>query len=114
MNVSILLKVGMVTIFLAETPGFGLNAGEWGQWGLAGMVIAFVLWRDWKREIEMSAHRAASELWVREKLLTVLTRIATAPCMSDARAVGHDARNWSDDQRRKDDPSDKARDGARA
>lgn len=46
----------------------------WAQWGLAGLVIGFSLWRDWHRERELSNRLEGHEHWVRERLLAVIER----------------------------------------
>lgn len=42
------------------------------QWGLAGVVVALVLWRDWVREKRMSLSIERQTKWIQETLLSAL------------------------------------------
>lgn len=40
----------------------------WFQWGLAGIVVGFTIWRDMKREARLSSALEENEKFIREKL----------------------------------------------
>lgn len=46
---------------LAEVDLTGSALESWGKWGLAGLIILYALWRDWKRDE-----------WVKEQMLGAL------------------------------------------
>lgn len=54
-------QIGMVAGWVASAPPAGRGVG-WEQFGLLGLVIGFVLWRDWKRENDSNQrHRERDE-----------------------------------------------------
>jgi len=57
--------------FVCTVP-IGEGVEPWGQWGLAGLVIGYVLWRDWQREKRMSSSIELHEQWVRDTLIHAL------------------------------------------
>ena len=70
------MKMGMGGLLLAalpvpETP---LDSSVWAQWGLAGLVVGFTLWRDYFREKRMSAAIEGQQKWVQETLMGALER----------------------------------------
>ena len=71
-----LCKFGMVSLLVASTPGgTPLQApGIWAQWGLAGVVVAYVLWHNWQRERRMSEAIEENNRWVRDTLLDALAK----------------------------------------
>lgn len=73
-----LSKLAMVGLFAAATPIDAVEPALWAQWGLAGVVVGYVLWRDWQREKRLSSAIEAQQRWVRETLVLALERNATA------------------------------------
>lgn len=73
-----LAKVSMGALFVAAVPVDEPSLGLWAQWGLAGVVVAYVLWRDSQREGRMGKAIDLQERWVRETLVRVLERNAAA------------------------------------
>ena len=70
-----LAKTSMGALLLASVPVDG-SSEVWLQWGLAGIVVAYTLWRDHTREQRMSEALERHEVWVRETLLKALERNA--------------------------------------
>ena len=60
---------------------------EWGKWGLAGMVVAYTLWRDWEREKRMAATILAHDMWVKEQMITAIRDTTTAATAAAAAAA---------------------------
>lgn len=73
-----LAKLSMVGLFAAATPLDTTEPSLWAQWGLAGVVVAYVLWRDWQREKRMGAAIDHQQKWIRETLVGALERNAAA------------------------------------
>jgi hypothetical protein len=71
-------KLSMVGLFAAATPIDATEPSLWAQWGLAGVVVAYVLWRDWQREKRMGAAIDHQQKWIRETLVGALERNAAA------------------------------------
>ncbi len=71
-------KMSMVGLFAAATPIDATETSLWAQWGLAGVVVAYVLWRDWQREKRMGAAIDGQQKWIRETLVGALERNAKA------------------------------------
>jgi hypothetical protein len=67
------VKAGMGALLLATVP-VGGDPAAWGQWGLAGLVVGFTLYRDHHRERRMAAELDRQQAWVRETLLRALER----------------------------------------
>lgn len=81
-------KCGMGALLIASVP-VGGDLSAWGQWGLAGLVVGYVLWRDYEREKRMAAAIDAHERWMRTTLLAALEknslaleRMASRPCLA--------------------------------
>ena len=70
-------KVGMGALLLASVP-VGGDPTLWAQWGLAGLVVGYTLWRDHYREKRMSAAIEKDHKWVRETLVGALERNTSA------------------------------------
>ena len=71
-------KIGMVALLGAAVP-IGASAPDlWLQWGLAGVVVAFVMWRDHHRERRMAALIERQDAWTRDTLLQALAQNTTA------------------------------------
>jgi hypothetical protein len=71
------LKFSMGLLLVASVPVDG--APElWMQWGLAGLVVAYTLWRDWQRERRMSETLDKHQIWVQQTLLGALERNTVA------------------------------------
>jgi hypothetical protein len=70
MQHSMILAMGWM---LAEAlPTAGVMSETWAQWGLAGIVVAFVLWRDREREKEMREQQKQQSEFVQTVLVTTL------------------------------------------
>jgi hypothetical protein len=70
----------MLGLFAAAAP-IEAGAGEpslWAQWGLAGVVVGYTLYRDWQREKRLGAAIDSQQKWIRETLVGALERNATA------------------------------------
>lgn len=67
----------MGALLLAALP-VGGDPGLWAQWGLAGLVVGYTLWRDHGRERRMSLAIERDHNWVRETLLGALERNTAA------------------------------------
>ena len=70
-------KVGMGALLLASVP-VGGDPTLWAQWGLAGLVVGYTLWRDNAREKRMSEAIEKDHRWVRETLVGALERNTSA------------------------------------
>jgi hypothetical protein len=73
-----LAKSAMLGLFAAAAPVDAAEPTLWAQWGLAGLVVAYVLWRDWQREKRMGAAIDSQQKWIRETLVAALERNAAA------------------------------------
>ncbi len=73
-----LAKLSMVGLLAVATPVQSVDPGMWAQWGLAGLVVAYVLYRDHHRERRMAASIDTQQKWIRDTLLSALERNATA------------------------------------
>jgi hypothetical protein len=69
-------KVSMGILFVAATPVDAAVPELWAQWGLAGVVVGYVLWRDWQREKRMGAAIDLQQKWIRETLVETLAHNA--------------------------------------
>jgi sensor domain CHASE-containing protein len=70
-------KTGMGVLLAASVP-LGGDSTLWAQWGLAGVVVGFTLWRDHSRERRMSSAIEKDHKWVRETLVNALERNTAA------------------------------------
>lgn len=64
-------------LLLAVAAPLGEDGQTWAQWGLAGVLVAYTQWRDWRREEQMRTAREADHEWTREKMLPALERCST-------------------------------------
>ena len=78
----IIISVGLVS---ATIPPIDQ---QWGQWGLAGIVIGFVMYRDYRREDKLSDRLGKQEDWIKKELAEtinkntiVIERLCNRPCM---------------------------------
>lgn len=71
-------KTMMLTLMAASLPLDSAEPALWMQWGLAGVVVAYVLWRDWQRERRLSTAIEGQQRWIRETLVATLERNARA------------------------------------
>ena len=72
------MKCGMGALLLAAIPGAGGDSSVWAQWGLAGLVVGFTLWRDYLREQRMSKAIQDQQDWVQTTLMGALERNTAA------------------------------------
>ncbi|MCY3019538.1 MAG: hypothetical protein NTW87_10990 [Planctomycetota bacterium] len=84
-----LTKASMGVLLAASVPMTG-DPGLWAQWGLAGIVVGYTLWRDWQRERRMSEALEKHQTWVQQTLVCALERstkamerIASRPCIAE-------------------------------
>ena len=70
--ISAAAKTVMLTLMAASVPIDSVEPALWMQWGLAGVVVAYVLWRDWQRERRLSSAIEAQQRWIRETLVGTL------------------------------------------
>ena len=70
-------KLGMGLLLLAAVPAEA-EPTLWAQWGLAGLVVGYTLWRDHTREKRMSEAIERDHKWVRETLVDALERNTAA------------------------------------
>jgi len=75
--VDMAMKTGMGALLAISVP-VGGDGAMWAQWGLAGLVVGYVLWRDWLREKRMSEAIERDHKWVRETLLSALEKSTAA------------------------------------
>jgi len=75
--VDLAMKTGMGALLAISVP-VGGDSAMWAQWGLAGLVVGYVLWRDWLREKRMSEAIERDHKWVRETLLGALEKSTAA------------------------------------
>jgi hypothetical protein len=68
-----LAKFGMGALLAAAIPANG-DPGLWANWGLAGLVVGYTLWRDWQREKRMSESLEKHQSWTQETLMDALAR----------------------------------------
>jgi len=71
------MRIGMGLLLLAALP-VGGDPAVWAQWGLAGLVVGYTMWRDWHRERRMSEDLQKHQTWVRDTLLGALERNTVA------------------------------------
>ena len=81
-----LLRGGMVVSLAAAAP-VGTGFSLWAQWGLAGLVVSFVLWDNTQRERRMNRAIQENNAWVRDTLLAALSK--------NTRALEHTADSLS-------------------
>ena len=72
-----LIKGSMGLLLIATTP-LGGDPSAWAQWGLAGLVVGYTLWRDHLRERRMSQALDKHQAWVQGTLLNALERNTVA------------------------------------
>ena len=80
-------RIGMGVLLALSAPING-DTGVWAQWGLAGLVVGYTLWRDWHRERRMSASIERDHRWVQETLVSALERNTQALERMIARVSG--------------------------
>lgn len=72
-NVLILLASGVAILNAASSAvPSSFNFGQLTQWGLAGAIIVFTLWRDWQREGIMTRRNQELEDYIRNKMAPVI------------------------------------------
>jgi hypothetical protein len=71
-------KVAMGACLLAAIPIQDPGVEAWANWGLAGIVVAYVLVRDHQRERRLASAIEQQQRWIRETLLTALESNAKA------------------------------------
>jgi len=72
-----LTKMSMGVLLIASVP-VGGDPGIWAQWGLAGVVVGYTLWRDHQRERRLSEAIERHQSWVQTTLLAALERNSVA------------------------------------
>lgn len=71
------MKLSMGFLFVASIPTDG-TPELWANWGLAGLVVGYTLFRDWQREKRMAEALEKHQEWVRTTLVGTLARTAAA------------------------------------
>jgi hypothetical protein len=71
-------QLTMLGLFAAATPLTSDDPALWAHWGLAGLVVGYVMWRDWQREKRLGAAIERQQAWIRETLVAALERNAGA------------------------------------
>lgn len=69
-----LLPKASMGLLLAVSIPVGGSSVQWSQWGLAGVVVGYTLWRDWHREKRMSKCIDQTHSWVQDTLVRALER----------------------------------------
>lgn len=67
-----LTKLAMVALLGASIPFSQADLNPWAQWGLAGLVVGFTLWRDHQREARLEHQLRDQHTWTRDRLLAAL------------------------------------------
>ncbi|NRA38415.1 MAG: hypothetical protein HRU15_09765 [Planctomycetes bacterium] len=70
-------KLAMLLVLGATTP-IGEDMTVWGQWGLAGAVVAYTLYRDFHREKRLARSLETQQRWLRDTLMTALNKNSDA------------------------------------
>lgn len=78
MFTDLLPKAGILAMFGVAAPIAATDGAAWAQWGLAGVVVAFTLWRDQVREARMGAALDKQQAWVRDTLTKALAQNTAA------------------------------------
>ena len=71
------IRMGTGVLLLAVVL-FGVDPAMWTQWGLAGLVVGYNMWRDSYRQRRMSEELQRHQTWVRNTLLEALERNTAA------------------------------------
>lgn len=74
-NIAIVLCIIAAMANAAELLPFSAEPSIFGdvtQWGLAGAIILFTLWRDWQREGRMSLKNHELEEYIRTEMRQVV------------------------------------------
>ena len=71
------MKVTILVTLAALAP-LGGDSTIWAQWGLAGLVVAYVLYDSRQRERDQRKSIAESHQWIRETLMGALERNTAA------------------------------------
>jgi len=71
------MKLSMGLLLVASVPS-APHPEVWCQWGLAGLVVGYTLWRDTQREKRMAEALEKHQEWVRTTLVGTLARTAAA------------------------------------
>lgn len=70
-TVESIVKASMAALLAAAMP-LGEDGQAWAQWGLAGLLVGYTQWRDWRREEQMRAAREADRQFEREQMLPAI------------------------------------------
>jgi hypothetical protein len=85
----------LVSLAIVFAGMLGATVGEpidpqWGEWGLAGIVIGIVMYRDYRREDRLAERLSKQEDWIKDSLVETLQentaaieKLAQRPCMLD-------------------------------
>lgn len=87
----LLPKLGVLAMFGVAAPVADGDGSAWAQWGLAGVVVGFTLWRDQVREARMGAALDRQQAWVRDTLTKALAQ-NTAALQEVSRLLAEDSR----------------------
>ena len=70
-------KMAMIVVLGVTTP-IGGELSVWSQWGLAGAVVAYTLYRDFHREKRLAQSLEQQQQWLRNTLITALNKNSDA------------------------------------
>ena len=68
-----LAKIVMIAVLGAAAP-IGGEIDVWSQWGLAGAVVAYTLFRDFHREKRLAESIEQQQVWLRDTFMTTLQK----------------------------------------
>lgn len=75
--ISTYFKFSMLGMLAVAAPPVSGDASVWAQWGLAGLVVGYVLWRDHQRERRMSDALEEREEFIRDEFRQAMRRMDT-------------------------------------
>ena len=80
MNSTMMIKTALISAWAASPApvlaqaGGQVNLSDLTQWGVAGVIIAYVFWRDRERERRMNERLDESERFIRDKLIHAIDK----------------------------------------
>ena len=79
MITELMYKTGMGVLLLVAIPNGDVpGAGVWAQWGLAGLVVCYTLWRDNARECRLGASLEEHQKWMRDVFIEAIQKNTSA------------------------------------
>ncbi len=68
MNTTIIATTSMGLLLGVIAPLGVADGSIWAQWGLAGLIVSYTLWRDHQRERRMAKAVEKQNQWMRETM----------------------------------------------